>query len=46
MRVLAALPLVFIFGLGIEALPFSYLAGWVGMLIAEVPLLVKTYKLY
>ena len=45
-RVLAALPLVFIFGLGIEALPFSYLAGWVGMLIAEVPLLVKTYKLY
>lgn len=45
-RVLAALPLVFIFGLGIEALSFSYLAGWVGMLIAEVPLLVKTYKLY
>lgn len=45
-RVLAALPLVFLFGLGIEALPFSYLAGWVGMLIAEVPLLVKTYKLY
>lgn len=45
-RVLAALPLVFIFGLGIEALPFSYLAGWVGMLIAEVPLLLKTYKLY
>lgn len=45
-RVLAALPLVFIFGLSIEALPFSYLAGWVGMLIAEVPLLVKTYKLY
>lgn len=45
-RVLAALPLVFILGLGIEALPFSYLAGWVGMLIAEVPLLVKTYKLY
>lgn len=45
-RVLAALPLVFIFGLGIEALPFSYLAGWVGMLITEVPLLVKTYKLY
>ena len=45
-RVIAALPLVFILGLGIEALPFSYLAGWIGMLIAEVPLLVKTYKLY
>lgn len=43
-RVLAALPLVFVFGLGIEALPFSYLAGWIGMLIAEVPLLIKTYR--
>lgn len=43
-RVLAAAPLVLILGLGIEALPFSYLAGWIGMLIAEVPLLIKTYK--
>ena len=43
-RVLAAAPLVLILGLGIEALPFSYLAGWVGMLIAEVPLLIRTYK--
>ncbi len=43
-RVLAAAPLVLVCGLGIEALPFSYLAGWIGMLIAEVPLLVKTYK--
>ena len=43
-RVLAAIPLVFVLGLGIEALPFSYLAGWIGMLIAEVPLLIKTYK--
>lgn len=43
-RVLAAAPLVLIFGLGIEALPFSYLAGWIGMLIAEVPLLIRTYK--
>lgn len=43
-RVLAAAPLVLILGLGIEALPFSYLAGWIGMLIAEVPLLIRTYK--
>lgn len=43
-RVLAAAPLVLILGLGIEALPFSYLAGWIGMLVAEVPLLIRTYK--
>jgi hypothetical protein len=30
--------------MGIEALPFSYLAGWIGMLVAEVPLLVKNYR--
>lgn len=45
-RVLAAIPLVFALGMGIEALPFSYLAGWIGMLIAEVPLLVKNYRAY
>ena len=45
-RVLAAIPLVFAFGMGIEALPFSYLAGWIGMLIAEIPLLVKNYRAY
>lgn len=43
-RVVAAAPLVLIFHLGIEALPFSYLAGWIGMLIAELPLLLKTYR--
>ncbi len=43
-RVLAAAPLVLIMHLGIEALPFSYLAGWVGMLVAELPLLIKTYR--
>lgn len=43
-RVVAAVPLVFILGMGIEALPFSYLAGWIGMLLAELPLLVKSYK--
>ena len=40
-RVIAAIPLVLILGMGIEALPLSYLAGWVGMLIAELPLLIK-----
>ena len=34
-RVLAAAPLVLIMHLGIEGLPFSYLASWVGMLVAE-----------
>lgn len=43
-RVLAALPLVFLMGMEIEALPLAYMAGWIGMLIAEVPLLVKTCR--
>ena len=43
-RVLAAAPLVLIMHLGIEALPVSYLAGWIGMLVAELPLLIKTYR--
>lgn len=45
-RVLAAIPLVFVLGMGIEALPFSYLAGWIGMLVAEVPLLIRNYSNY
>lgn len=43
-RVLAAIPLVFVFHFNMEALPFSYLAGWVAMLICELPLLVRNYK--
>lgn len=43
-RVVAAIPLVFVLGMGIEALPFSYLIGWIGMLIAELPLLIKSFK--
>ena len=43
-RVLAAIPLVFMLGLGIEALPYSYLAGWVGMLLVETPLLMRIYR--
>lgn len=43
-RVLAAAPMILLFHMGIEALPFSYLAGWIGMLIAEVPLLVRSLR--
>ena len=41
-RVAAALILVFLLHLAMEALPLSYLAGWVGMLLVELPLLKKT----
>ena len=43
-RVIAAVFLVFGFSLQIEALPYSYLAGWIGMLVAELPLLIKSYR--
>ena len=43
-RVLAAIPLVFVCKLGMAALPFAYLCGWFAMLIAEVPLLVSKLK--
>lgn len=43
-RVIAAIPLVFVCKLGMAALPFSYLCGWFAMLIAEVPLLVSKMK--
>ena len=43
-RVVAAAILVFLFSLQIEALPYSYLAGWIGMLVAELPLLIRSYK--
>lgn len=41
LRVITAALLIFRFSAGIEALPFSYLAGWVGMLVLEVPILIK-----
>lgn len=43
-RVLVAIPFVFVWHMGMKALPFSYLCGWVAMLIAEVPLLIKRWK--
>ena len=41
-RLAAALPLVFLLHMELEALPFSYLAGWIGMLLVELPLLRRT----
>ena len=29
---------------GIEAFPITYVIGWICMLIAELPLLIKTYR--
>ena len=43
-RVLAAIPLVFLCRIGMTALPLSYLYGWAAMLIVEVPLLLKQWK--
>ncbi len=40
-RVLASIPLVFWLGKGVEALPWSYLAGWIAMILFEVPFLVR-----
>lgn len=43
-RVAAACLLVFRFHLGIEALPWSYLVGWICMLAVETPLLLKNIR--
>ena len=43
-RVCAAIPLVFLVQMGIEALPFSYLTGWILMLLTECPLLFRKLK--
>lgn len=43
-RIVVAAILVLTFSLQIEALPYSYLAGWIGMLITELPLLIRSYK--
>ena len=36
-RVIAAAPMVLLWNFGIEALPYSYLAGWIAMLLVETP---------
>ena len=43
-RVIAAAPMILLWNFGIEALPYSYLAGWIAMLLVETPLLVKIYQ--
>ena len=43
-RVLAALPLVYALDMGIVALPAAYFAGWIAMLIFELPLLVRKIR--
>ena len=46
-RVIAAAPMILLWNFGIEALPYSYLAGWVAMLLVETPLMIRIYrKLY
>lgn len=43
-RVIAAAPLVLLWNFGIEALPYSYLAGWIAMLLVETPLMLRIYR--
>lgn len=40
-RVIAAAPMVLLWNFGIEALPYSYLAGWIAMLLVETPLMLR-----
>ena len=43
-RVIAAAPMVLLWNFGIEALPYSYLAGWIAMLLIETPLMLRIYR--
>lgn len=43
-RVIAAAPMVLLWNFGIEALPYSYLAGWIAMLPVETPLMLRIYR--
>ena len=43
-RVLAAFIFVFVFAMKVETFPYACLAGWIAMLLTEVPLLVKSYR--
>lgn len=42
-RVLACIPLVFVFHMGITALPWAYLIGWGAMLLYELPFLIHRF---
>ena len=43
-RVIAAAPMVLLWNFVIEALPYSYLAGWIAMLLVETPLMLRIYR--
>lgn len=43
-RVIAAIPMILLWNFGIEALPYSYLIGWIAMLLVEAPLMIRIYK--
>ena len=43
-RVIAAAPMVLLWNFGIEALPYSYLAGWIAMLLVDTPLMIRIYR--
>lgn len=43
-RVIAAAPMVLLWNFGIEALPYSYLAGGIAMLLVETPLMLRIYR--
>lgn len=43
-RVIAAAPMVLLWNFGIEALPYSYLAGWIAMLLVQTPLMLRIYR--
>ena len=43
-RVIAAAPMVLLWNFGIEALPYSYLAGWIAMLLVETHLMLRIYR--
>lgn len=43
-RVIAAAPMILLWNFGIEALPYSYLAGRVAMLLVETPLMIRIYR--
>mgnify|MGYP004526436985 CR=1 FL=1 len=43
-RVLAAFVLVAVFQMQVETFPYACLAGWIAMLMVELPLLMKNYR--
>lgn len=45
-RVLVAAVLIFGFSMDLAALPFAYMAGWIGMFVLEVPILFKELVLH